>query len=173
MVCSYPALAIPDDDAVGVSDSIVMAMSGAITDLDVVIDTTHAWVGDLVFSLTHDGGASAVLIDQPGVPTSTYGCDGDDIAVTLDDDGAQPVEDFCADSPALFGVLIPNDPLASFNAEDLSGTWTLTAIDDVGTFAGTFDSWCLLPTVETSLPAELFADGFESGDVGAWSDSMP
>ncbi len=172
MVCSAPALAIPDDDPIGISDTLTVVTSGAITDLDVVINATHTFVGDLIFTLSHDGGASAVVIDRPGVPAGTFGCAGNDVAVTMNDDGTEPVEDFCSDAPALFGSLIPENPLAAFNGEDLSGNWTLTVSDNAGFDTGAFDSWCLLPAVEGPRPADLFSDGFELGDTSAWSESQ-
>lgn len=171
MLCSAPGLAIPDDDVLGVSDTINLTGEGTITDLDVVIDVSHTWVGDLIFTLTHESGTSVVLVDRPGVPATTVGCGGDNIALILDDDGSEPVEDFCSDQPALFGSLIPNEALAGFNGGLISGDWTLTVSDNFAQDTGTLDSWCLIPTV--LLPPDLFADGFESGDMSAWSSSAP
>ena len=70
--CSSPGLAIPDADAAGVSDTITLADSGTITDLDVSIDTTHTWVGDLTFSLEKDTGVvfGSTLTEMPFVATT-------------------------------------------------------------------------------------------------------
>ena len=35
------------------------------------------------------------VVDQPGVPASTFGCSGSNFDATLDDDAADPVEDQC------------------------------------------------------------------------------
>ena len=94
------------------------------------------------------------VIDRPGVPATPFGCSGDDIAVTLDDEGGDgPVEAMCATaSPALFGAPTPNNPLSAFDGEALAGTWTLRAVDIAGADVGTLDQWCLLPS---TVPVEL------------------
>ncbi len=82
---------IPDNDAVGIGDTVNIATVGAITDLDVVINSTHTYVGDLIFTLSHESGASVVLIDRPGDPAVAFGCGGDDVSVTMNDEGTEPV----------------------------------------------------------------------------------
>ena len=60
---------------------------GYLTDLNVSLEVTHTWVGDLSFTLTHqDTGTSVTVFDRPGVPGSTYGCQNDNINATLDDE---------------------------------------------------------------------------------------
>ncbi|GJM45302.1 MAG: hypothetical protein DHS20C21_21440 [Gemmatimonadota bacterium] len=52
-----------------------------ITDVIIDLNIEHTWVGDLVINLVHtsDGGVvtTVPLVDQPGVPESTFGCAGD------------------------------------------------------------------------------------------------
>ncbi|MCP4001401.1 MAG: hypothetical protein GY727_10870, partial [Gammaproteobacteria bacterium] len=50
-ICSSPNLAIPD--AASVTDTLVVSDSGSLTDLNVSVDVTHSYVGDLIFTLTH------------------------------------------------------------------------------------------------------------------------
>ena len=158
VLCRVGFGAIPDDGSA--TDTFPVAGSGTILDLDVSIVSSHTWVGDLVFVLTHvDTGTQAVIFDQPGVPASTFGCDGDDIDVVLDDEAAAPVEGQCAGGvPAIDGTFSPNSPLSAFDGENLGGTWTLTAIDAVIDFAGTLDEWCLIPTLE-AVAADSDGDG--------------
>ncbi len=148
--CSQPGVPIPDNNPAGVSDSLSLS-GGILTDLDLEIVTTHTWVGDLIYRLEHvDTGTSVVVIDRPGLPliNATFGCDADNIDVTLDDAAATSVEDQCsAGSPGIGGTHMPNNPLAAFNGESAAGTWTLTVSDNAGADLGTFDEWCLLPTV--------------------------
>ena len=166
-ICASAAMAIPDGDPGGASDSMVIATGGYLEDLNVTIRTTHGWVGDIGFSLEHVAtGTTVSLMHRPGVPASTYGCDGDDVDATFDDGASNPVEDECGGGvPTIGGPLIPDESLAGFAGENLAGTWTLTATDYESTFAGTLDEWCLKP--EVSDP--IFADGFESGNTSAWS----
>jgi hypothetical protein len=139
-------IAIPDDDLASATDSVVIAENITIADLNVSVGISHAWVGDLSVSLLHGETGTAIdLIDQVGVPASGFGCSGDDIDATLDDEATLPAEDECASgTPAVGGSLLPNVPLAAFDGENIGGTWTLTVKDLSGGVSGTLDAWCLL-----------------------------
>jgi len=146
-LCSTPNVAIPDASTEGVSDPFVVGASGIITDLDVSLLATHTYVGDLIFTLTHeDTGVSVVMVDRPGVPLTTFGCSADDIDLLLDDDAANPVETGCG-SLNIGDAFQPNNPLSAFNGEDIGGTWTLTVVDLASPDPGTLDEWCLFPAL--------------------------
>ncbi len=174
VICFSPGIAIPDNSPAGVDDPQSVATSGALIDLDVQLGITHTYVGDLMVSLTHDAsGTSVVLIDRPGVPASTYGCSGNNIAVVLDDEASDPVEDACASDPAIGGTLIPTNALSAFDGLELSGGWTLNVSDHAGSDIGTLDSWCLIPSLAPPADPPFFADGFASGDTSAWTTTIP
>ncbi|MCB9213498.1 MAG: HYR domain-containing protein [Alteromonas sp.] len=120
----------------------------SIEDLDVFVDIPHTWVGDLIVQIQSPAGTSVTIIDQPGVPASTFGCSGDDILATLDDEAATPVEDECAAGvPTINGSFIPNNPLSAFDGESTLGTWTLTVIDTFGAADdGTLSEWGIVYT---------------------------
>ena len=42
--CSAPYLFIPDNDEIGVTDTIIVTDSGIISDLDVVLQIEHTWI---------------------------------------------------------------------------------------------------------------------------------
>lgn len=170
-ICSSPELAIPDiTPPEGVIDVLVVPPgSNPVADLDVSFLVTHTWMGDLGFVLD-DGIRSTVLMDRPGVPATTFGCSGDDMDATLDDEALEPVEDACADPPpAIAGRLSPNGDLSVFDQAPLGATWTLTIHDSGGGDVGTLHTWCLVATLDP-LP---FLDGFESGDTSAWTSTVP
>jgi len=149
-------LPIPDGAPLGVSDTITIVDTATMKDLDVVLDITHTWVGDLVVTLTHEEtGSSAILIDRPGVPAiSGFGCSGADIDVTLDDEASSPVEDECADTaPTLSGSFTPNEALTVFDAENIAGTWTLHLSDDSAADLGTLNGWALIASLNGLAPA--------------------
>jgi subtilisin-like proprotein convertase family protein len=154
LICITPDLTIGVDDP-GVESSASLLASGTITDLDVSIEAPHSWVGDLIFTLTHDDtGTSAVIIDQPGFPDldPQFGCSGDDIDVLLDDEAALPVEDECSNLPAIAGTFSPNNPLSVFDGESLSGTWTLNVVDRFpDADDGTVVEWCLIPSTQGAI----------------------
>jgi subtilisin-like proprotein convertase family protein len=126
------------------SISSVLSVSGssAIVDLNVGVNMSHVWVGDLSMSLSH-GGTNVTIIDRPGVPASTYGCSGDNIVATLDDGASASVENQCAGgSPTINGTFSPNQALNAFNGSNANGTWTLNVVDHyTSADAGTLNSW--------------------------------
>ncbi|MEW5986154.1 MAG: proprotein convertase P-domain-containing protein [Chloroflexota bacterium] len=145
--CSSPNLPIPDNSPNGVTDYFFASGSGQILDMDIYVKVNHSLVGDLIFTVEHiDTGSSATIIDRPGYPVNTFGCTGNDIDATLNDEGPEPVEDECAPTiPTILGEFSPNNPLTVFDDEDLSGLWALTVSDNVGGDTGTLLTWCLDP----------------------------
>ena len=119
-VCSSPALAIPDNNATGVSDAIAIALGGGetVSEVEVFVDITHTWRGDLIVSLMSPNGTSVTLHNRTG---------------SLDDDiyGWYPDE------------LAPEGDLGLFAGEDLDGDWTLTVSDNAGADTGMLNEWCL------------------------------
>ena len=162
--CATPALAIPDNNTTGATSDLVIANGGAITDLNVKIETTHTWVGDLIYTLTNvTTGTTVTIIDRPGVPASTNGCANNDINATLDDEAAGgAVETQCAASaPAINGTFTPNNPLSAFDGQVRTGTWRLTVSDRAGADTGTLTRWCISGSTQLALPDDVFKNGFE------------
>src|SRR5690606_33471988 len=93
-----------------------------ITDLDVLVDIPHSWVGDLIVSIESPSGTTVTVIDEPGVPASTFGCSGDNILATFDGDATDAVEDECDGGvPTMKGACMPNDPLTAFDGDSTLG----------------------------------------------------
>ncbi len=144
-VCVSPNLAIALD---GPQDPSVINVgdAGTVTDVNVYIDCLHTWPGDLGFTLTH-AGQSSVIIDQPGVPDSLFGCSTDNIDATLDDEGSSPVEDECAGVAPGIGSppnFTPNNALSNFDGTSMQGSWELD-IEDFYPLGddGTLLEWCV------------------------------
>jgi len=182
-LCSAGGEVIPDGDPGGVVSPLHIRGCFTIDDLDLSLQTSHTWVGDLSYRLTHvDTGTTVVVLDRPGVPASTYGCAGDDIDVLLDDDATFPAEGACeAAPPAIRGVLVPGDPpddnlFGPFRGEETCGDWELTVVDHAGSYTGTVGPWCLVlgneivpqrPVTEYYLNLiQREATGDEVGGVG-------
>ncbi|MEM6638283.1 MAG: proprotein convertase P-domain-containing protein [Pseudomonadota bacterium] len=157
IICITSGDAIPDNTASGLDSTGVLSASGTLTDLDVSLNVTHTYVGDLIVTLTHeDTGSSAVIMDRPGVPATGFGCSNNDIDTIFDDEAGTPVEDVCDSNPAIGGTVIPENALSTFDGEDLSGTWTLNISDNAGIDLGNLNEWCLLPATE---PVAVDSDG--------------
>ena len=102
-------ITVPDDFCIG--------------DLDVDVNITHTFIGDLTVTLTSPSGTSVTLHNQSGGSA-------DNIIKTYDDD-TEPV-----DGPGL---------LADFNDETIQGNWTLQVSDSATGDTGTLNSWSLKP----------------------------
>lgn len=177
LTCSVVNLAIPDDDPNGITTDIVLTDPGNITDLDVQINATHTWVGDMRFDLEHvETGTMVTFYDQPGVPASTFGCAGDNLDAIINDEGPDgDVEDECgAGVPSIAGDFVGGDPantslLAAFDGETVAGTWRLTASDHAGGDTGTVVEWCVLAMGDAPTDVELSTfDGGNSTNA-AWA----
>lgn len=134
-------IALPNGTS-SINSTISVLGSSTIADINVSVDMPHVWVGDLIFSVTHLA-TGVTIIDRPGVPASTYGCSGDNILATLDDEAALPVEDQCAAStPTINGTFSPNNALSAFDGLSGNGDWVLTVQDAYTTAdSGTLNSW--------------------------------
>ncbi|MFK8029353.1 MAG: proprotein convertase P-domain-containing protein [Gammaproteobacteria bacterium] len=162
IICVVADVALPDNPAPATTSQTLVGSGGELTDLNVTINAAHTYVGDLTFTLTHeDTGTAVIIIDRPGRIDAGFGCSGNDIDATLDDDGLLPVEDQCDNAPALSGILSPNNPLSAFNGEDLAGTWTLSVLDGAGGDTGTLNEWCLVPAL---VDVVVDSDGDGVGD---------
>jgi subtilisin-like proprotein convertase family protein len=159
-ICATPALAIPDNLPAGATSTITIPDTGTVTDVDVKLDATHTWVGDLIFTLEHvDSGTSVTFYDRPGVPASTFGCSGDNIpGVFGDDEGADgSFEDNCLNATPAFpadGHFTGNNPLSALDGLSLAGDWTLTVSDNAGGDTGTLNEWCLVIESDPTPPTE-------------------
>ena len=155
-ICSTNSsvIPIPDNDANGVEDQITINGSATISDLDVSLNITHTWVGDLNAVLTHqETGTSVSLLFRLG----NGNCSGQNMDITFSDEAPVSAANSCTDStPALApGSYSPDSALSIFDGEDISGTWSLKISDEAGIDTGTLNSWCLLPTTEaTTTPYE-------------------
>lgn len=146
--CRSPNLAIPDNNLTGVFDDLTISgASGNVTNLDVRVDITHTYVGDLRLRLTRFSDNTTVNLVTNPTNSPSGACSGDDMAATFDDSATVPAQTGCVANvqPTFAGFRIPQQALSTFNGQPLNGTWRLTVIDSVGADTGTLTSWCILP----------------------------
>jgi len=170
LYCDIQPIIIPDNQVTGVSSTISIDEPRFIADLDVRVNITHSWVGDLKITLNHlESGKSTNIIDRPGIPLSTFGCENDNIVTILDDEITLNVENKCANFPAaISGIYTPNETLESFTGIPLSGSWNLSISDNNPSDDGRLNDWCLAakisefpvspppPPVIPDLPPQAF-----------------
>jgi subtilisin-like proprotein convertase family protein len=105
--------------------------SGNIDSIEVTVNVTHSWIGDLVIALVHPDGTSINLWNR----TCNNPQNGN-INVTFKDGAGAIV---CA-SPTT-GTYSPVQALAPFIGKPKSGTWTLRVTDFFNGDTGTLNSW--------------------------------
>ena len=113
---SSPAVAIPDNDPAGISDSIDIITTGNIRDVKVWVDITHTWVGDLLVKLATPAGSEIILHDRSGGSQ-------DNLIKTYSEENLAAIK-------TLLGQSAP-------------GTWTLRVIDLAGRDLGKLNRWGL------------------------------
>ena len=126
-----------------------------VEDVNVSLDISHTWSGDLGITLTAPDGTTTVEL----VPAGTCG-NCDDMNITLDDQAATPIGS--ATDP-ITGTFSPSGSLADFNSLTSAGDWTLTIVDNANQDGGTLNSWSIELCGDTSLSTGevLVDDGFE------------
>lgn len=111
-----PAAAIPDNDPDGISSAINIAQSGTAQRVQVSIDITHTFIGDLRVELVAPSGAQALLHDQ-------FGGSADNLIVTFDSN--------------------THPALADLVGQPTQGDWVLHVADLIGQDTGKLNMWRL------------------------------
>jgi len=114
---STPGMAIPDDLATGITDTISIARDAKIATAQVTVDISHTYRGDLRVTLLSPWGAAIVLHER------SQGGSADDIRVTFDE----------AQVPAL----------ATLRDHSTQGDWALLVQDLARLDTGTLNRWGL------------------------------
>ncbi|PQB05323.1 proprotein convertase P-domain-containing protein [Aureitalea marina] len=157
-----PGLGIDPPDSV--SSVITLGADETITDLNVVLDVSHTWVGDLQITLQSPAGTTVQLFDG-----SVQDCLNDDILATFDDEASVLGDDECNPGPAVSGMVIPTDALSAFDGESTLGDWTLTITDTfIGFDSGVLNEWGVEYTYDvpaTPLDVILDASGMATIDA--------
>ncbi len=113
-----PALAIPDNNATGVTSTLnVVGSGGTVTsNFNVNVNITHPYIGDLLVKLRSPAGTLVTLHNKTG-------SSADNII------GNYPL------------TLTPAQSLASLVGQSLDGTWSLVVSDNAGQDVGILNSW--------------------------------
>lgn len=166
-------MAIPNNSPAGTTYTFNITASQVITDLDVYVDMSHTFLGDVTLQLNH-GAVNSRLIDRPGIPGA--GCSGDNVDNVFDDEGTINGENSCANSTPAYPAgasIIPLTPLSVFDGANVNGEWSLFMRDLAAANTGTVHTICLeLPensnptavsladvtvTTTNTMPVALFA----------------
>ncbi len=118
---SKNVIAITDNSAVGISDSVSIGNSISIDKVEVSLNISHTWAGDIIVNLISPDGTVSNLINRAGInpdkPAGKYGLSDDNIV-------------FTTSSNAFWG-------------ENSAGVWRLEVQDRNFRDTGTLNSWGL------------------------------
>ena len=185
-------LPIPDCDGVNdlvLTDSLVITECAPIADLDVTLDISHSWAGDLVVRLTRVDDVSSTtstLVSRIGLAEvdprcsagECCGLNATDLHVRLDDSAFDSIESASVTS----GLFRPSpSPLADFDGHRACGTWTLEVSDNAANDVGTLVGWGLhikTPTTPSTdcdsneVPDECDPDFDADGQIDGCDDDI-
>jgi subtilisin-like proprotein convertase family protein len=128
-----------------ISSVISFDQPGQVISLSILdLNIDHTFIGDLSASLVTPSGRTLRLFDRIGSPEIIFGCDGDNIRISLFDDAnrtAEQLENICGTNPAVVGNFQPIDAFSNLVGEPVAGDWTLVVEDFSNQDGGELKNW--------------------------------
>ena len=127
------SLGVPDAGCPTRTTQTVVAsgLTNPVADVEVRINMSHTWDGDMQFYLIGPNAVEIALILNRGGSADNF------VNTVLDDEAATPIS---AGAAPFTGSFIPEAPLSTFDGINGNGTWTLSMCDwaggDVPTLTG-------------------------------------
>jgi len=139
-VCFLVDQPIPDN---GTLVSTVGVAGNIAENLRLTLGIDHPRAGDLKVTLNRLD-RTAVVLDRPGFPATSTGCNKANIETVLRDGEPLNNENQCEGAgPALAGPLSPSQPMSTFEGVAATGDWVLTVQDMAPQQSGRLIEWCL------------------------------
>jgi subtilisin-like proprotein convertase family protein len=113
-----PNLAIPDNNATGVTSTLSYAQTGTVAGIKLKLGITHTYQGDLQVTLIGPDGTAVLLHNLSGTST-------DNISTVYPD------------------LTAPAGSLSAFTGKSITGAWKLKVADLAAQDLGTLNSWTL------------------------------
>ncbi|GJM26199.1 MAG: hypothetical protein DHS20C16_26140 [Phycisphaerae bacterium] len=147
----YSATDVPQaiNDDSSFTSTITVPDDFCIGDVNVDLDITHTYIGDLIVELSSPGGVVVRLHNRSGGTS-------EDIVTTYDEQGGT----------------LPDGPgaLGDFNLTNGTGDWTLTVSDNAGGDTGSLNAWSLrIVPIEGSCPVPQVIHTFDLSSDPGWS----
>ena len=124
----------PIEDLSNLYDTIHITEDGILVDLNVELDITHTYDGDVEIYLISPNGTEIDLCVG-------HGASGNNFVGTIFDDEA--VVHISQGSAPFTGSYIPDEALATYIDQSITGDWILRVYDNAANDQGTLDAWCL------------------------------
>ena len=134
-----PLNQILDPPAAATKSQITVSSLGSVSNVEVTLDITHSFVGDLSVFLVSPSGTQVELFTGVGGPLN-------DMHLTLSDTAARSITSLVDSDWSLggyTGTWRPAGSLSDFAGENSAGIWTLVVSDTYPADVGTLDGWTL------------------------------
>jgi subtilisin-like proprotein convertase family protein len=152
-------VAIPDNNTTGASSIIAVADTNTVLDVNVTVNLTHTYDGDITLYLIGPNGATVTLSNKRG-------SSGDNYTNTVFDDGAATA--IASGAAPFTGTFRPDSPLSVFNNLPATGNWTLKVVDSASSDIGTIQNWTLqllYPEEDCGATLRLDANAYNCGNL--------
>ena len=130
-------VAIPDNNVAGASSIINVPDAKTVLDVNVTVNITHTYDGDLALYLIAPNGTQVTLSNHHGSGGHNY------TNTTFDDEATTPMS---SGAPPYTGSFKPDAPLSVVDGISAAGAWKLKVVDGASADVGTIDSWTLTLT---------------------------
>ena len=125
-----PPIIIPEEG--GITTSITLPGNFSVVEVEVEVDISHVFTGDLDLSLTSPSGTTVELSTDNGSSGSDY------VDTIFSDDAETSITTGIA---PFTGRFRPEQPLHALLGESSAGAWTLNVTDDQSPDGGTLNGW--------------------------------
>jgi subtilisin-like proprotein convertase family protein len=127
----------PIEDLKTTTSQITTSALGSVFNVELTLDITHSFVGDLEAVLTSPSGRQVTLLSHDG------GQYNDFHNLTFSDSALRSIDTIGFNDLPYTGTWKPIVPLSTFNGDDLFGIWTLSVTDTEEGDQGVLNSWSL------------------------------
>lgn len=134
--------AVPIADVACFTRTITVPVALVVADLNVQVDITHTYRGDLDITLTSPLGTAINL-------TSDNGGTANNLRVLFDDAAATPIVGDTTNHAAIVQRR-PEAVLSAVNGQNAAGLWSMQVCDDEAVDVGTLTGWSLVFTAASA-----------------------
>ncbi|MFK5889418.1 MAG: M12 family metallo-peptidase [Flavobacteriaceae bacterium] len=150
-------IAIPDNSTVGATSTINVPNNITISDVNIGVNITHQWIGDIELNITSPSNKTVQLI-------ASSSCAPANMSVIFNDDGNSALCNGAA--PGYSGVIKPSGNLSDYNGDNAQGVWTLFMEDQGQDDIGSLTSWNVEVCSVASVP--LAVENFGISSLNMW-----
>jgi subtilisin-like proprotein convertase family protein/subtilisin family serine protease len=171
------SVALPDNSTV-TRTLAVSGLAGNVADMNVRVNMTHTWDGDVRLVLISPSGTRVPLVTNRGGSGDNF------VNTVFDDEAATSVTTGTA---PFTGSFRPESPLSAVDGQAANGTWTLEMQDTASGDTGLLTEFALIilhgnpePSANTDALGNAFFDGVAAGtqhvrmtSLGGWAHTVP